>query len=443
MKIDFKNFGAIKQGSLELAPLTLLCGPNNTSKTYALYAIYGILRCDFPMIGKVAQTPQEGTTEINLEEFFIGNIEDLQSRLAFNFSKSLGLFFSTDDEVFVNSHILIQFNLEELLTRLNIGDYSHTFQISESASIIFSWSFQSDQLTIKRVGGIPDFDVDNVFSQILLDLLLRPGPGTQQILFPAERGGLNLFYPELSARRTAIFHHIPKTSDRLRDIPMARYPRPIADYIDFLNSLRWLRREKSEFRDLAVALGKEVLGGSYSIDSDATIAFKPGGVEASLDLHLSSSTAKNLFGLWFYLEHMAQKGDVLMIDEPELNLHPDNQRRIARIFARMVGRGIRIVLSTHSDYLVREFNNLLILGRDFPERDELRAKFRYSEVDRLDCDDVRAYSFGEGTIAEMEMSPDEGIIADTFDRVINELNDSSYELASAWAQFREAREEER
>lgn len=50
-----------------------------------------------------------------------------------------------------------------------------------------------------------------------------------------------------------------------------------------------------------------------------------------------------------------------MIDEPELNLHPSNQRVIARFLAKLVNSGIRVIVSTHSDYFVKEINSLIML----------------------------------------------------------------------------------
>jgi energy-coupling factor transporter ATP-binding protein EcfA2 len=127
-----------------------------------------------------------------------------------------------------------------------------------------------------------------------------------------------------------------------------------------------------------------------------------------------------------------------MIDEPELNLHPDNQRRLARLLARLVRAGHRIIVSTHSDYLVREINNLILLGHKFPHKEELRRRFDYEPEDALSAEVIRAYHFCDEAAKPMEISPDEGILADTFDRVIHELNESSYELASAWATARQA-----
>ena len=59
---------------------------------------------------------------------------------------------------------------------------------------------------------------------------------------------------------------------------------------------------------------------------------------------------------------MARPSDTLIIDEPEMNFHPDVQVVLARIFAVLVNKGLKVVVSTHSDYIVREFNNLIMAG---------------------------------------------------------------------------------
>ena len=44
MKFTFENLGPIKHGEIEPANMTVICGKNNTGKTYLTYAIYGFLR---------------------------------------------------------------------------------------------------------------------------------------------------------------------------------------------------------------------------------------------------------------------------------------------------------------------------------------------------------------------------------------------------------------
>ena len=42
MKIKFWNLGSIKAAELDLRPLTVIIGPNNSNKTYIAYSIYGL-----------------------------------------------------------------------------------------------------------------------------------------------------------------------------------------------------------------------------------------------------------------------------------------------------------------------------------------------------------------------------------------------------------------
>ncbi|MGL5033044.1 MAG: AAA family ATPase, partial [Microcystaceae cyanobacterium] len=39
MKVKFWNLGSIKEAELDLRPLTVIIGPNNSNKTYIAYSI--------------------------------------------------------------------------------------------------------------------------------------------------------------------------------------------------------------------------------------------------------------------------------------------------------------------------------------------------------------------------------------------------------------------
>ncbi|WP_416860380.1 hypothetical protein, partial [Helicobacter ganmani] len=43
MKIHIKNIGMLDEAEFEVGDLTLICGENNTGKTYATYSLYGYL----------------------------------------------------------------------------------------------------------------------------------------------------------------------------------------------------------------------------------------------------------------------------------------------------------------------------------------------------------------------------------------------------------------
>ena len=47
MKVKIKNLGILKQAEFSLGDLTIICGGNNTGKTYATYSLFGFLTLDF------------------------------------------------------------------------------------------------------------------------------------------------------------------------------------------------------------------------------------------------------------------------------------------------------------------------------------------------------------------------------------------------------------
>ena len=121
------------------------------------------------------------------------------------------------------------------------------------------------------------------------------------------------------------------------------------------------------------------------------------------------------------IKHLAKKGDILMIDEPELNLHPANQRRMARLFVRLIKAGIKVFVTTHSDYLIQELNNLIVLGNKFDNRNKIMKKYGYSEDDVLDKNKVRLYIVEENTLKPVLIN-NLGMEVSSFDREIREMN---------------------
>jgi predicted ATPase len=46
-EIKIKNLGVLKQAEFTLGDMTIICGGNNTGKTYATYALFGFLSASF------------------------------------------------------------------------------------------------------------------------------------------------------------------------------------------------------------------------------------------------------------------------------------------------------------------------------------------------------------------------------------------------------------
>jgi len=439
MNIEFEQLGVIKKGEINLNDLTLLCGPNNTGKTYVMYSLYGLLDKDFEVNFDFIQEivyklAQKNVYKLDLHDIMAQHFDSMIDIMEDSFHKRLPNLFSVKDSEFANTKIKLRFDKDALLqdaikkewkTKLSLGKEKDWFLYIEKAANQTMLS-----LTFRQKAEIPDEILITLISSHIVKLIFS-NISRSSFLLPAERTGMNLFFKELSSIRNRLLHHVQKDNinplEILQDIMDSRYAEPISDYIEFLNRLSDIKKRKGKFSAIAQYIENKIITGKYEIDSNEEIYFLPSG-NKKMQLHFSSSTVKTIFGLVFYLNHLAQKGDCLMIDEPELNLHPDNQRIIARVLVQLVNAGLKVVVSTHSAYFVRELNNLIMLNQSFSQVDMLRQRYGYMQKDVLNSNRVSAYLFDNQTITLMKLEPNEGIIADTFDQTINNLNQSSNDI---------------
>ncbi len=426
MKISFENFGVINKGEIEQKPLTILCGENNTGKTYAMYAMYGlttplnieVVSLQSKILPIFKRLTKEKIIQIDIKAFIIENILHINENSSISINMSIENIFNGKNFRHNSQSINVKYQENILLNNI----YNNQIALN---SPIFSFIKERDSylVKIKQNHSMPieNDDFVGVFSYLFILALILSQRTT--LFLPAERAGLNLFYSELNAYRTHLLHN---NNTNKNDFLVSTYTKPIADYIDWLNKISRYKNQKSElFSSLSTTLQNNILGGSYSLDETNSINFHLNNQQDTLPLHLTSSTVKTYFGLWFYLQHMAQEGDVLMIDEPELSLHPKNQRNIARLFAQLVNKGIKIVISTHSDYIVKEISNLIMLSQQGKQQDTLMQRFNVQEDEVLTPEQVGAYLFKNNTITPMEITSKEGIIATTFDEVIRDLSEET------------------
>lgn len=433
---------------IQFDPLTLVCGPNNTGKTWVLYALYGFLTAPgsfkLPDIDSLTQNlRQTGQVSWDFEAWLKTNRKRILSLIHQSAQRRLPQIFNSDPDFFKESRFDWVVDADALMTSALARELDYRFVLGRESSDALRMVKPAHQGMVQMTLMAPElpdlnFIVADVITRHLIGIPQRYAQRSGVFLMPAERNGLHLFYRELANRRTALLHHAAKKEKNIDigqlifDVISSKYAEPIAHYIDWLNELPVARKNKGGIYHALAEEVKGIVNGRYEVDAEGDISFTPyktkrGNSETppKMDLHLTSSTVKSLFGLWFYLEHEAQPGDVLMIDEPELNLHPANQRRLARLLAKLVNQDLRVVVSTHSDYLVREMNSLIMLSQEAPVREELLTKFGYHASETLAPVQVSAWVFKDRCIEAMSISAEEGIAAETFDEVIHQLNDTS------------------
>jgi predicted ATP-dependent endonuclease of OLD family len=211
----------------------------------------------------------------------------------------------------------------------------------------------------------------------------------------------------------------------------ARYSRPIKDSISFTRDIEYAQKRKSDFAgSKLIDEIQSVIGGRYQY-AKHQIVFVPkpnGGGKKEIPLHNASSSVQCFALLYFHLCHTARKGQLLIIDEPESHLDTANQIKLARLLARCVNAGLKVLITTHSDYLVKEFNNLIMLSSKFEGKAKLLKKFKYSEDDSLKQENVKAYICENGGLTPCKIDH-QGMDMPIFDDAINSISDVSDELA--------------
>jgi predicted ATPase len=458
MKLKLKNIGTLKQAEIDLSKdLIILAGPNNTGKTYAAYTVYGvceILRKEIKPYFIDAEFYSNNSNlfkEKGLFEIETGTILDIFLNLVSKFikkntSQQLKNIFATNDTMFSNSTLEVIDDKEALVKYLfqleiNIiqkplksfisNELKETRIIKKSEDelikIYINLGNNSFPNMLEIIDSLND-SIDFLFEKII-DFFFK-----NIYINTAERSAISIFSKELSIKRNNIVDQLLELRDSKNGDAnqllgkLQRYPLPIRDSLAISEDLANLSRNKSEFGFLADRIEEVLLDGKITTSKDGEVQYSPNNSKVkNLSIHLTASIVKSLSNLVFYFRHIAQKGDFIIIDEPELNLHPDNQRKVARLFGEIINQGFKVMISTHSDYIIRELNNLIMLKSGGEKAEYLAGKYGYEEKQLIDYQRVGAYLFNHNKNISLEVT-EVGFEVGTIDEEINNLNNASEEI---------------
>lgn len=452
MNIRIQNLGAIREACIDLnKKLTVFCGPNNTGKTYVSYIIYALTndRISEPRFlpdEQLKMLVSDGSfnLDIDLDELYsyrnsrlslikssLDNIFGISKEKAETYFSQFDISFLTTQEEFKNKllseRFSLQFHVNDIVIKVTKKPGNQSVQIEN----------MSDD------GKAISTDDASVLSFKLLPTIyncLAFYPNSTSVAFPVERNSIYTFNKELSIQRNLLVEQMQDLSSNKKVSPWdllskraTRYPLAVRDGLNIAGDLLNLQNHKSPFFEFADDLENELLSGKVSVSKDGEVQFTSDKARTTkIPIHLTASIVKTLASLTFYLRHLAQSNDLIIIDEPELNLHPDSQIILTRIFARLLNKGFRLLISTHSDYIIRELNNLIMLSSASAEVKAKAEEFGYHKDEHIAADEVNAYLFnhkGRRKVVVKSIPVSEtGFEVETIDNAINSLNNVSEEL---------------
>lgn len=451
MLINIKNLGAITEGKIDTSyPFILMCGPNSTGKTYLSYLIHAIYSNNIIDLDHISQLNIDfesikTSLQFDIRKEYVDKVLEYYSTHIY---KTLGTIYGLSDaEVstrFKDLHISLSLSDEEFNRIATNARFRYTISISEDRFRIIkdpgnkTVKIQPVAKTTGEETRIPSLSnkylkwiIGSVARRIAKDNISSSEMQT------VERNSIYTFTKELSLTRINEIDQIIEESDHEETTPRIqsdrRYPAAIRESIIEAADLDNTRKYVSGFYNLANQIEFELLHGKVSIN-ETGIAELQLSNDVSLPIQTTSSIVKTLASVVIYLKHRASENDVLIIDEPEMNLHPDNQILLARILVRLYKRGLRLIVSTHSDYIIREINNM-VMASELASQDRLDEdlKIIYDEGTRLDRKDLSLAYFNITTDNQVYITNPEitetGFDVESIDNTILAQNDLTNRLS--------------
>ncbi|MDB9398306.1 AAA family ATPase [Microcystis aeruginosa] len=472
IKIKLLNLGSIKEAEVDLRPLTVIIGPNNSNKTYIAYSIYGLyqlvsLNFYGEILEKIEFTTQADHWSLKIDRRFYDVISEIVQKSASEFSgiKLQSFFQDSSGKIFEKTKFSIEISEDDIKTAIekvlaDTIEYRGSLaslgikkiERSENNNEILFYPEKEDKIDNYKDIVFLNF-VANVVKFSFSDILP----------LPAERNAFINTYKMLANRRYKLLKenqrellmqrriNRDKQLELLKEQGDIRYPQPVEDFLDFLTDIELenkpdpIAKNKNDFQKLADQIEKYIQNNNKTIFKKTKIGGREIKVSVKrsleIDLYNASSSIKQLAPLLLYLRYRAKSGDFLVIDEPEMNLHPESQVKLLESLAILVNLGVRILLTTHSPYLMAHLNNIVNGNHQNPELLAEQAKLLYLQDSRafLKMEQVSAYEMKNNQLLSLH-DPEYGIRWDTLSDVSVDIQQKFFAIYEAGQQNQETEE---
>jgi predicted ATPase len=400
-RIYVKDFGPVAEADIELKPLTVLMGPNNTGKTY----ISTLLLIADNVINFYPILPEFIRDKPDVLDFVKQNLEESFARL-----------YSIN-------------NLGELVKR---G--------AEEAEI----SIQFEQQL--KDGNVTYFDVKitttkegNIQIKSLMPAFVPIMRGV--VYVPAERAGMMRTYKQLLRLYLESFPRItlpPTLEIRLRkimgeeSIRRIRLPGVVSILLDEILSIDKFtikERAESKYRGALELLEDETLQGVIELGEDLAVTYTEKRSGQSFDLINTSSMVSEVSAIYI-LTKLLRPNSWFVIEEPEAHVHPKGQMGIARFLAALARSGVNVFITTHSDLIALKLANMVGLAK---LKEDDRVKLGYRPDEYLEREKLALYFMepgDEGSTAKRIEVSDTGEVEElpTYSKVVEEMYGEAVEL---------------
>ena len=454
VEIAVKNFGPIADATINLHPLTVFVGPSNTGKTYfstLIYALHGI----FFGFSQLPGIPRQ-IEHFGFYRFFrrSNEIQSIIKKLntpdrSFKFSdlpKEIRDIVQSEIKDSENLHAELKrcFDLDSITELIKLEDDQSnemlvSLEVSKENQSLWNFNFETFKSELTAHGSVNK----NAVLQLTEQLASKEKLDADDFLFlgfPFELSSDTGNRAYLPAARSGIMqsHRVIASSlveratrGGLTPLEIPTFSGIVADFMQQLILYKESEALDEGMKHLAEAIESDILAGQILMKSTPSgypeFLYRPQETGEEVRLTRAASMVSELAPVVLFLRGGIRPGDTLIIEEPEAHLHPGAQTEIALILAGLVRSGVRVVVTTHSDWLLKEIANLIRIGE--LKRKGVQKVKKMEPIHWLLPEEVGTWWFQkDGIVKHIPFDPTEGIEPKDYEDVAYKLYDRSVNL---------------
>lgn len=449
LEFHVENLGPVKNATFSAANLNVICGKNNSGKSFLLHSIYLFLsQWKYQIQVQPKDEHIRSLAESAQVEFDVGDylplLNDWIAASTPGFVKELPSMLKKDPARFDGCvfDVSVDPGYAERLAKERFVE-GETELVKGCVLKVKKPSGES-KVSVQLVNTAKTFPAANVI-RLALDIAVLisvvdvlPSP----VLLTAERVGTMLYGDDINAfaNRDKNKTDADKAKAYIKDAGEAvfgHYPVANSEEIKLLSEMRrsgrsktWYMQNRDEYKNIYKQFCETVASGVYSKTGD-NLMF--GTADGEFRVEETSTSVKSLLLLDDYIQYYMRPGSLLMIDEPELNLHLEKQRALVRLLAQIVNKtGAGVAISTHSDTIVREMNSLIALGANSSRFREIMEKHGYVTEECLDVAVVACGVVENGGLDQMPVNARGGFYIRSFDSTIEQISVVQSDIVRLW-----------
>lgn len=443
-KLIVEQFGKIEHAEIELAPLTLFVGDNNSGKSYLLSLAWAMRTIAGDIVfSEESIRNLHSTAYDEFERRMIYCIDEIEDgmKISFEISEILPQVQCVINELLkANRQTLVKaiFNSDSV----QIGNITLTIPndiageiklVRESYKLVAFYQKATVSFSNLWTTEEADFQIrKKYFSRWFLFWLITRLLDTvkynhRMIYLPAARTGFMLTKDIINklARKKTYDIEI-EMEDRAEIQPFSR---PIIEFLDVINELSEEQKGNESYQKLVHFIQSEMVQGKVEISSVAgkELSYVPKGQKVHYPFRTTSAVVTELSPLLLLLEHREDLA-CLFYEEPEMCLHPALQKRMGQVLIRLVDCGINVITTTHSDIILQHINNMIRLKNS----DGKPEDYGYEAMDLIGKEKVRVYQLQNNvdgiTKIEKLHCGENGFVVPTFNDALDEIMEETIQL---------------